>query len=168
MAERRPGRPMVELADVGESILEELLALAVGDAAPDEVTPPLGNAPGWNQERQDWFRAYHRAAAAGLDGPAQEKTWAVLVDGRAVGAVRLKRAGPDALETGIWLARSVRGRGIGKAALEVVAARARAAGASALQAETTPANTAAQALLRAAGALVSDDGGAVRAQLPLH
>lgn len=161
---------LVVLLDVDASILEQLLELAVLDAAPDDVTPPLGSVPGWNQERQDWFRRYHRAAAAGLDGPAQEKTWAVLAAGRIAGSVRLKRYGPGALETGIWLGREFRGQGIGGKALLLVAGDARAAGAAVLHAETTQANKAAQALLRTTGArLARDDGGGpVRARLPLH
>ena len=67
----------VQLLDVTAGILEELLDVALADAAPDDVTPPLGETDGWNPERIGWFRQYHRAAAAGLDGPAAQKTWAI-------------------------------------------------------------------------------------------
>lgn len=60
---------MVELLDVTDDVLEELLEVALTDAAPDDVTPPLGETDGWNPERIGWFRDYHRAAASGLDGP---------------------------------------------------------------------------------------------------
>jgi RimJ/RimL family protein N-acetyltransferase len=114
----------VELLDVTEEILEKLLDVALTDAAADDVTPTLGATPGWNAERIGWFLNYHRAAAAGLDGPAAQKSWAISCDGRLAGSIRLKRAGTaasavTALETGLWLGRSFRGRGIGREALEL-------------------------------------------------
>ncbi len=161
--------PEVRLADVSEEILERLLALAQQDASPDDVTPPLGNGTGWNAERIDWFRAYHRAAAAGLDGPAGEKSWAVLCDGSPAGSVRLKRtAQQHTAETGIWLGRSFRARGVGGAALGLVLAEARHAGLRQVVAHTTAGNAGAQRLLTAAGAaLTYGDGGAVSAVVVL-
>ncbi|WP_321164506.1 GNAT family N-acetyltransferase [Arthrobacter sp. Soil763] len=126
------------LTEVTALVLEQLLALAVHDADPDDVTPPLGSAAGWNPERIAWFRAYHRAAC-GLDGPAREKTWAVTAGGAVAGSVRLRRvpdlSGPGhgvAVETGIWLGRQFRGRGIGVPALLLVKAEAAALGAGLL------------------------------------
>ncbi|MBT2535603.1 GNAT family N-acetyltransferase [Arthrobacter sp. ISL-69] len=153
----------VQLLDVTAGILEELLAVALADAAPDDVTPPLGENDGWNPERIGWFRDYHRAAAAGLDGPAAQKTWAISCNGQIAGSIRLKRPGAapaegGPLETGLWLGRSFRGRGIGREALTLVRAVASRAGASMLQAETTAENAAAQALLRSAGAELAGDG----------
>ena len=55
----------VQLLDVTAEILEELLDVAVTDAAPDDVTPPLGDADGWNPDRIRWFRDYHRALPPG-------------------------------------------------------------------------------------------------------
>jgi [ribosomal protein S5]-alanine N-acetyltransferase len=140
----------VSLVDVGEDVLEHLLAVAIRDADADEVTPPLG-APGWNPERMEWFRAYHHTAS-GLDGPAQQKSWAISYAGELAGSIRLRRTGPGVLETGIWLARGCRGRGIGHEALRQVKAHAAASGATALEADTTAGNGAALALLRGAGA----------------
>ena len=160
--------PDVRLADVDEPMLERLLAIAMDDASPDEVTPPLGGGPGWNAERTDWFRAYHRSAAAGLDGPAGEKSWAILCDGSPAGSVRLKRAAEGTAETGIWLGRSFRGRGVGSAALDLVLIEARHAGLRQVLARTTAGNIGAQRLLAAAGArLTHDDGGAVGAAVVL-
>ena len=161
--------PEVRLADVDESMLEGLLALARQDAAPEEVTPPLGNGSGWNTERIDWFVAYQRAASAGLDGPAGEKSWAVLCDGKPAGSVRLKRtAEPHTAETGIWLGRRFRGRKVGAAALQLVLAEARSAGLLQVVARTTAANIGAQRILSGAGAhLTHDDGGAVSAAVGL-
>lgn len=141
----------VSLVDVGEDVLEELLAVAVGDADANEVTPPLGSADGWNSERISWFRQYHHAAS-GLDGPARQKSWAIRSDGQLAGSIRLRWTGDGTLETGIWLSNSCRGRGIGHEALRQVMAEAAASGASALEADTTAGNAAALALLRGAGA----------------
>ena len=169
--------PVVALVDVTDPVLERLLAVALHDADADEVTPPLGTAAGWNTERISWFRAYHHAAAAGLDGPARQKSWAITADGELAGSIRLARVpatgtGPfthdgAALETGIWLGRSFRGRGVGTEALRLVKAAAAAAGADLLQAETTAGNTAAQALLQSLGAELAADGQRVRARFTL-
>ncbi|MCU1533167.1 MAG: family acetyltransferase [Arthrobacter sp.] len=144
------------LVDVTENILEQLLSLAIQDADADEVTPPLGSGAGWNPERISWFREYHHAAAAGLDGPARQKSWAISCGGALAGSLRLKRTGGPAqyasVETGIWLARGFRGRGIGSEVLRLAKGRAAASGAAVLEAHTTAGNAAALALLRSAGA----------------
>ena len=160
--------PEIALADVTEAVLDQLLALAVQYASPDEVTPPLGTGPGWNTERIAWFRSYHREAAAGLDGPAQEKSWAVLCDGVPAGSVRLKRTGDATAETGIWVGRGYRGRGVGTAALGLVLVEARRAGLGQVEAHTTAGNVGAQRLLTAAGAVLTyDDSGTVTAGVVL-
>jgi RimJ/RimL family protein N-acetyltransferase len=161
--------PDVGLADVNERMLELLLALAQQDAAPDEVTPPLGNGAGWNAIRIDWFRAYHRAASAGLDGPAGEKSWAVLLEGSPAGSIRLKRtADHGTAETGLWLGRRHRGRGVGTAALQLVLAEARRAGLQRVVARTTAENAGALGLLTVAGTVLTyDDGGGVSAVVVL-
>lgn len=151
-------------------MLEQLLELAQRDASADDVTPPLGHGAGWNAERSDWFRTYHRSAAAGLDGPASEKCWAVLCDGSTAGAIRLKRTDPetairgsDTAETGIWLGRSYRGHGVGGAALRLLLAEARRAGLHQVAARTTAGNIGAQRLLTAVGAVLTYDDDAVSA-----
>lgn len=160
--------PEVRLVDVDDPLLERLLELAQLDASADNVTPPLGNGTGWNAERIAWFRAYHRAAAAGLDGAAREKSWAVTLDGVAAGSIRLKRLDAVTAETGIWLGRGYRGRGVGSAALGLVLAQARRAGLRQVLAHTTERNIGAQRLLTAAGMrLRRDDGGAVSAAVEL-
>ncbi|MFD5277690.1 GNAT family N-acetyltransferase [Pseudarthrobacter sp. NPDC058362] len=166
-----PHSPDVSLVDVDDVVMESLLALARRDASPDEVAPPLGG-PGWNAERTAWFRSHHRAAADGLDGPAGEKTWAVLCDGEVAGSVRLKRVdapGPrPAGETGIWLGRSYRSSGIGGTALKLLLAEARRAGLAQVLARTLSGNRAAQHLLSGLGApLTEDDDGTVLAAVVL-
>lgn len=190
--------PAVALLDVSEAVLAQLLELALRDADADEVTPPLGTAAGWNTDRISWFREFHRASAAGLDGPAGQKSWAISCDGQLAGSIRLRRtdtgpteaadggagagdagagdggAGGWALETGIWLARSFRGRGVGREALRQVKARAASAGAAVLVAETTAGNVGALALLKSAGAELMTGAASEtetvpdRGKIPLH
>lgn len=165
-----PRLPEVSLVDVDDVVMESLLALARRDASPDEVAPPLGG-PGWNAERTAWFRSYHRAAADGLNGAANEKTWAVLYGGEMAGSVRLKRVTSGdrrRADTGIWLGRSFRARGIGSAALGLLLAEARRAGLEQVTARTLAGNAAAQRLLAGAGAsLTPDDDGTVSAVVEL-
>lgn len=165
--------PDVRLADVDETVLGQLLDLAMQDASPDEVTPPLGHGSGWNAERLAWFRAYHRAAEAGLDGPAQEKSWVILCDGSLAGSIRLKRIAPATTghitaETGLWLGRGHRGRGVASAALRLVLVEARRAGLQEVVARTTAGNVGARRLLASAGAvLTQDDDGTLSAAVVL-
>jgi GNAT superfamily N-acetyltransferase len=112
----------VELVPVDERMLERLIVVAVTEAAADDVVPPLDDAGGWNENRLVWLRQYHRDCRAGLDGPAAQASFAVLDDGHVVGSARLAlTANPRELETGMWLARSARGRGIGAEVLTAVA-----------------------------------------------
>ncbi|TDT80176.1 RimJ/RimL family protein N-acetyltransferase [Arthrobacter sp. AG258] len=162
--------PEVTIVDVDRAVADQLLELAKRDASPDEVAPPLGG-PGWNLERTAWFFSYHHAAAAGLDGPAAEKSWAVFSGGDIAGSVRLKReAHTDVLsaETGIWLGRSFRSRGVARAALALVLEEARMAGLHRVTARTLAGNLKAQRLLEAAGAVLTpDDDGTVHAVVHL-
>lgn len=125
---------------------------AAADAAPDEVTPPLTPGEVWTTERVEWMREVHRRARPGLDGPDGQATWAVVVDGAVVGAVRLRLTDePGVLETGIWLTRGARGRGLGRLAVEAVLGRARELGAREVRAETSTGNGAALSVLRRLG-----------------
>lgn len=162
-------RSKVELVFVDEDVLEELVTVATTDAAPDEVTPPLGK--GWTPERVEWLHDFHRRRRDGLAGDEKEETAAIRVNGRMIGATRLHRASPEApdrLEWGIWLARSSRGLGLGDAVLRLIAARARMVGASRLVAETTATNAPMIATLRRAGAILSKGAdGVVHAEILL-
>lgn len=163
--------PDVSLVDVDETVLEQLLELAKRDASPDEVAPPLGG-PGWNLERTAWFYSYHRAAAHGLDGDAGEKSWAILADGSLAGSIRLRRVesgnGVAVADTGIWLGRSFRSRGVGTAALRLVLHEARKAGIAQVTARTLTGNLGAQRVLASAGAVLTpDDDGTVSAVVVL-
>ncbi|WP_284974763.1 GNAT family N-acetyltransferase [Arthrobacter sp. efr-133-TYG-104] len=157
---------MLTLIDVDGSVMNQLLAFAKADADANEVTPLMGEAPGWNAERIAWFTAYHSAATR-IDGPAREKTWAVIVDGTIAGSVRLKRTGPNAVESGIWLGRSFRNRGLGGQAPQQVVAKAAGYGATVLEASTSMSNTGAQSLLLSLGAEFHRNGTQVTARLML-
>ena len=96
------------------------------------------------------------------EGPAWEKPGGR--GGTLAGAVRLKAVsvpgtagGSLVLETGIWLRRSLRGRGIGREALRLVTVQAAATGAAVLTADTATVNAAARSLL-AGFATPADDG----------
>jgi RimJ/RimL family protein N-acetyltransferase len=160
-------KPTVSLEPIDEPALERLLTIAVADAAPEEVMPPVPGHAGWTPARIDAFRAYHRACRGGLDGPRGEVTFLVHADGRPVGAARLERAEQDALEVGVWLRRSARGRGLGRQILDAVLEEAAAFGARRIIAETTAENRAALSVLRRAGARIDASGpdGKVRAEL---
>jgi RimJ/RimL family protein N-acetyltransferase len=146
-----PAPAGVELLDVDETVLSRLVGAAVSDAEPDEVTPPMAG-PRWGPERIEWLRRLHRDRRMGLDGPLGEATWAVAVDGDVVGGVRLKRtAEPDVLETGIWLTRSARGKGVARKAIADVLELARAHGARAVRADTSPENASALYVLQRLG-----------------
>ncbi|WP_307852013.1 GNAT family protein [Streptomyces sp. b94] len=158
----------LELRQVDEVRLEELLAVAVEDAEPAEVMPPVAGPPGWTPMRQEAFRAWHRARRPGLAGPLRESTFAIVHEGRTVGSARLAvRGSREVLETGMWLARSQRGRGMGGAALRMLLGEAAEAGARSVVADTTVHNTAALAALRGNGATLtpSEDTADVHAEL---
>ena len=156
-------RAAVELFPIDEGVLVRLVEAATSDAAPDEVTPPM-EGDGWNPARIDWLLRFHRDRRPGLDGSLAEATWAVSLDGVAVGAVRLKRTvDPAVLETGIWLTRSARGQGAGRLAVAAVLERARDLGAREVQADTSPDNTAALHVLQRLGFRTSPAGGRVTA-----
>jgi RimJ/RimL family protein N-acetyltransferase len=155
---RRPSR-RVGLRPIDEAVLARLVGAAVAGAEPDEVTPPLPSAGGWRPDRIEWLRRFHRDRRIGLDGPLGETTWAVVAGGEVVGAVRLKRvAEPDVLETGIWLARPARGRGVARAAIAEVLEQARAHGARAVRADTSPENAPAVSVLQRLGFRTSVEG----------
>ena len=160
---------LIELRQVDDTTLEELLVVAVAGAGPEEVMPPVAGPPGWTAERQDAFRRWHRARRFGLAGPLHESTFAIVHDGEIVGSARLaQRNVQDVLETGMWLARSARGHGIGTATLRVLLHEAARAGARTVVADTKSHNVAALRALQHNGAkLTASDTVEVRAELTL-
>lgn len=150
----------VTLRLVDETELARLLEVAVADAVPGEVMPPVAGPPGWTEERRAAFYAHYGAEKA--------RAYAFEVNDRIVGAGRLAPAdSPGSMEAGVWLARSARGRGYGTQMLHLMTEEARALGATAIIAETTTANLAATGALRNIGAKLWEDpeSGSVHATL---
>ncbi|NJQ08387.1 pyridoxal 5'-phosphate synthase [Streptomyces lonarensis] len=169
-----PG-PRVELHPLDAPLLEQLVAVAVGDAAPPEVGPVTG--PGdpssetppqqWTAARADAFRAWHRDHSLAPGG--SQRTFAVLLSrpagestagegadgegpgGEVIGAARLAPVPGEAgtVEAGLWLARRHRGHGHGTTVVRALRDLARADGAGRLFASTDLGNAPARRLLEA-------------------
>lgn len=151
-----------------EQTLEPLLSVAVAEAEPGEVMPPVEAPAGWSQARRDAFREFHRARFGGLAGPTRTVMYAIRAGGEVVGMIRMSRTDePDTVETGIWLGRSARGQGIGVAALRALLIEAAGVGASRVVADTTAGNDAALGVLSRCGAKITRDGDRIRAELLL-
>ncbi|MGH9001101.1 MAG: GNAT family N-acetyltransferase, partial [Acidimicrobiia bacterium] len=132
---------------------------------------PMGAPGGWNPERISWLKDFHRHRRDGLSETCGEATWAVRSDGRVVGSVRLRRTSTaGVLETGIWLTRTERNRGMGRRAVSSVLEHAAAAGAHSVRADTTIGNQAALAILHRLGFEVAapEGTGRIEARLPLR
>lgn len=150
----------VSLQPIDDDLLPRLLEVAVTDAGPAEVMPAVPGPPGWTDARRAAFADHHR--------PGDGRTYAVLADSMIAGAARLTPTeAPGSVEAGIWLRRSVRGKGLGTEAMRLLIDEARAQGASALIAETNAANLPAVGVLRTLGAMLWEDpdSGAVHATL---
>lgn len=139
---------MIELRRVDDGAVERLLGLAVADADPADVMPP-----GWALDRPDEFREFYRGFA--------DDAYEIVRDDRTVGMVRLTAKG----ETGMWIARCARGRGVGLAALRRVLEEAPRRGITEIVADTTAGNAAALTVLRKAGATLEIDGTRVHARI---
>jgi RimJ/RimL family protein N-acetyltransferase len=161
--------PTVVLLPLDDALTDRLLAVAVSDATPRDVMPPTDGPPGWTPANRAAFVRFHRERNTGMDGPAATVMHAILLDDAVVGMIRMTRRDdePDAVETGMWIGRSARGRGLAVAALRALVAAARAAGARAVVADTTPGNAPALAALRRLGAALRPDGDKVYARLDL-
>jgi RimJ/RimL family protein N-acetyltransferase len=156
----------IRLAPVDEQTLEPLLSMAVAETEPGEVMPPLPGPPGWSQARREAFREFHRARYGGLDGPTRTTMYAIYAGGDVVGMIRMSHTDePGTMETGMWLGRSARGQGIGAAALRCLLEEAARVGARRIVANTTADNRAALGVLMQSGAVVRQEGDAVRAEL---
>jgi RimJ/RimL family protein N-acetyltransferase len=142
----------VALTPLDDALTEELLKLAVADAAPTEVMPPVDGPEGWTPAARSFFREFHRERQPGLTGTLRTVMYAITDDDRLVGMIRLTLEADGTAETGMWLARSARGKGIGSASLAQLLGEARRAGVRTVKADTTPGNRAAQAVLRRLGA----------------
>ncbi|MQS05373.1 GNAT family N-acetyltransferase, partial [Streptomyces sp. OF1] len=147
----------VELRRLDEDLLGALLETAVRDAEPAEVMPPVAGPPGWTRQRREAFLRFHRERPRARP---KERVFAVVVDGAVVGAARLDPVAdePGAVEIGVWLGRSVRGRGLASLLLEELVEQARGMGARHLVASTTVSNPAARRALASLGADMTQIG----------
>lgn len=148
----------MELRRLDEELLGELLETAVRDADPGEVMPPVAGPPGWTRQRRETFVAFHRQRA--LAEWRVEATFAIVFERSVVGAARLDPV-PDesgVVELGVWLGRSVRGRGLAHKVLTELVDAARAMGTRHLVASTTVSNPAAQRALASLGADLTQVG----------
>ncbi len=164
------GGSSLALVALDEVVLEALVQAATTDASADDVTPPLTPGAAWTPARITWLRSFHRDRLAGLRGPAGEATWAVVVDERVVGSVRLKRTDEHCvLEAGIWLTCSARRQGIGQRAIAELLQEAVALGALGVRADTTAANAGALRILQRLGfnLAAADSDNRVRALIVL-
>ena len=159
----------LELTALDEALTVRLLEVAVAGVTPFESMPPVEGPPGWTPSTREAFLDFHRERNTGLDGAHATVMYAISVGGAVVGMIRMSRREdePTTMETGIWLARSARGRGLAVAALRALVGNARAAGAKAVVADTTPANGAALAALRRCGAVLRPDGDKVYARMEI-
>jgi RimJ/RimL family protein N-acetyltransferase len=162
-------RTDVQLNELSDEMLSRLVRHALLDSDIHEVMPAGPGPAAWTPERLDEFVSFHKGRRGGLDGPASEVSWAILVDGTAAGVVRLQRVALGSLEVGMWLTRSTRGRGIGGQVLTSMMARATTLGANTLVAVTTSTNQAALSALARIGARIyaPTPDGRVRTEIEL-
>jgi RimJ/RimL family protein N-acetyltransferase len=155
---------VVSLRELDEAGLRELLAVAVADATPEETMPPVQGPPGWTEEKERAFLAFFGPM---LDS-SETVIFGITVDGGLAGFMRLKRMEPPGTaETGMWLGRSWRGRGIGGAALDALLREAARRGYRRVVADTTPGNVAAQGVLRHGRAVTRAEGDKIYAEITI-
>ncbi|MEV8116634.1 GNAT family N-acetyltransferase [Streptomyces xiamenensis] len=155
-------RSDVALLPLDRPLLTALLAVAVADADPPEVMPPVADptgGDGWTAERRAAFVRFHTWRS--LPPDPVESTYAITVAGRVAGAARLcprpdrnrdrEGEGPGTVEAGLWIGRPYRGAGVGGSVLRLLIDRARAAGHDRLYLSTTPENTAMRRLMAGLG-----------------
>ena len=128
--------------------------------------PPLEGPPGWTQERQRFFLEFF----APMVESEETVVFAVMAGEDLAGFMRLRRM-PDTdgavAETGMWLGRSHRGKGIGAAAFDALLAEAARRGYSRVMADTTPQNVAALGVLRRGRARLREEGGKIYAEIAI-
>ncbi|CRK60018.1 GCN5-related N-acetyltransferase [Alloactinosynnema sp. L-07] len=152
---------IVRLIPLDEAGTEALLAVAVAQAEPAEVMPVDGPT-GWTEATKAAFRDFH---AAHRDGALGTVMYAIDVRGETAGMIRLARVGPGVAETGMWLGRAMRSKGVGVDALRALLEIAVETGFHTVRAETTPDNTAAIRALARCGAVLTTTPTSVTAEL---
>lgn len=151
----------VRLKLLEEETLARLLEVAVADADPKEVMPPVDGPAGWTASRKQAFMDFFRPMLP------DASLYAITVDGEIAGFMRMKRLADNTAETGMWLGRSWRGKGIGAAALDLLLAEAARVGLAKVVADTVPGNSAALGTLRRGGAQLETAGDKIYAEIPI-
>ncbi|WP_211239265.1 GNAT family N-acetyltransferase [Actinokineospora inagensis] len=160
----KPSKPVVRLLPLDEATTERLLTVAVHEARPVDVMPVQEATITWTPAAENAFREFHRSHFEGANGTVM---YAVEAEGSLTGMIRMARVSQDEAETGMWLGRSARGKGIGTAALRALVAEAAAVGVRTIVADTASGNSAALGALRTCGATLTHHGDDVRAELPI-
>ncbi|WP_158676899.1 GNAT family N-acetyltransferase [Wenjunlia vitaminophila] len=161
-------RSDVVLQRLDEDLLQELLEAAVADADPREVMPPVAGPSGWTSERRVAFLRFHQSRS--LSAEPVESTYAIVVGKTVVGAARLcpmEDPVRRAVEVGVWIGRSHRGSGVGRAVLHQLLDLACAEGFDSVFASTKVDNAAAQRLLTGVGGELVREGDAVVARVKM-
>ena len=149
---------------VDEAGLRELLVVAVADATPEETMPPVEGPPGWTEEKQRSFLDFFLPKVSS-EGTA---AFAVMVGLQIAGFMRLRRMAEQGVaETGMWLGRSYRGKGIGAAAFDAILTEAAKRGYARVIADTTPQNVAALGVLRRGRARMREGDGKIYAEIAI-
>ncbi|WP_203914743.1 GNAT family N-acetyltransferase [Rhizocola hellebori] len=131
--------------------------MAIDEADPDETMPPMVGAPGWTPMRQAAFIGFFEPMLAGLQGPKRTVLYGIKVDGLMAGFIRMSLTDrPGVVETGMWMGRTWRGLGAGKAALTELLHEAARNRIHTVVADTTPENKAAIGVLRKLGATIRE------------
>src|SRR5690606_41427941 len=122
---RHRGSMSLWLRPLDESLLSDLLELAVSSATPEEVMPPVSGPPGWTESRRRAFVEFHRARFNGFAGPEATVMYGILTNDGIAGIVRLAQTSvPGEYETGMWLGRRYRGQGLSSSAVPALPAPA--------------------------------------------
>ncbi|GIG65997.1 GNAT family N-acetyltransferase [Phytomonospora endophytica] len=153
----------VELRRLTTGDLPALSRIAVADATPDEVMPPVDGPPGWTPARVAAFTDFQHTR---LTEPGR-RSYLITADGEPAGVIRLDDTGPHTAETGYWIARSHRRKGVATAAVALILTEARTLGLTGVTAETTLDNPGSRAALARNGADCTVDGPGVRAAFRL-
>ncbi|MFI6284692.1 GNAT family N-acetyltransferase [Streptomyces sp. NPDC051018] len=161
-------RSDVTLRPLDDDLLHQVLDTAVSDADPLEVMPPVGGPGGWSDVRRAAFLRFHRSRA--LAPVPVESSYAIMSGPAAVGVARLFPLDGEGhtAEAGMWIGRSHRGRGIGRAVFALLLDAARDEGFDALVVYTSPENTAVQRILTERGITPAPQGDTLRAWVDLH
>lgn len=154
----------VELRPLTPGDLPALRDVAVADAVPSEVMPPV-EGPG-----DDWTPVRAKAFTDFLHGRLTEpgrRSFLATVDGAPAGVIRLDDTGEGTAVLGYWIARSHRRKGVATRAAALVLIEAKALGLTGVTAETTLANHGSRRVLEGNGAALTVDGDVVRATFAL-